>query len=66
MTAAPSLMGKATRGYAAYDVNARRIVFYKDFWLAVSSRIRSEIDVYRRLARHNVLYVATALAGGDI
>lgn len=66
MTRVASLTGRATRGYAAYDQSRNRLVFYKDFWLPNSRKIRREMDTYALLNRQGVPNIATAIAGGDV
>lgn len=58
-------LGRCTRGYVAFEVETRRMVFLKDQWRCVT-RERTELETYRRLHQHNVEYIATPVAGGDI
>ncbi|KAL6305581.1 hypothetical protein BKA93DRAFT_824963 [Sparassis latifolia] len=64
--AAHSLTGRATRGYAAYDMETGGLAFLKDTWRPDSSRTHTEREVYERLYRHDVSNVATLLYGGDM
>lgn len=57
--------GRCTRGYVAFDLESRCLVFLKDQWRA-ETRARTEIETYRRLHRHKVPCIATPVAGGDI
>ncbi|GJE93741.1 hypothetical protein PsYK624_099020 [Phanerochaete sordida] len=61
----PELMGRCTRGYLAFDLAERRLVFLKDAWHNVS-KVHPELHVYRRLHERGVPYIATPIAGGDI
>lgn len=58
--------GRATKGYAAYDVANVRLVFLKDAWRAVSDQIHPELDTYIVLNRDQVCNVPTVLGGGDV
>ena len=60
-----AVFGRCTRGYAAWDVEAKRIVFFKDQWRCVT-RPYTELDAYVRLHEHSVRHIATPVAGGDI
>ncbi|EKM57032.1 uncharacterized protein PHACADRAFT_183570 [Phanerochaete carnosa HHB-10118-sp] len=69
VTTRSSPTGRCTRGYMAFEVEMRRMVFLKDQWRAAPRR--PELDVYRRL--HSRIqdessrkYIATPIAGGDI
>ncbi|GJE92649.1 hypothetical protein PsYK624_088040 [Phanerochaete sordida] len=57
--------GRATRGYIAFEVETKRMVFLKDSWRAVS-RKHTELETYRRLHAAEVEFIATPVAGGDI
>ena len=58
--------GRGTKGYVAYDIDHRRLVFLKDYWYAVHGTVHPEADVYRKLKDARVRYVATLVAGGDV
>lgn len=58
--------GRATKGYAAFDMEKARLVFLKDVWRAVSERIRPELDIYITLNMKQVRNVPTVLGGGDV
>ena len=62
----PSPTGRGTKGYVAYDIDHRRLVFLKDYWYAVHKTVHPEADVYRRLQAAGVQYIATLVAGGDV
>jgi hypothetical protein len=38
----------------------------KDYWRPFGSRLRTELESYERLRKHDVAGVATAIAGGDV
>lgn len=61
-----SLTGRATRGYVAYDIEDNTLVFLKDQWRSHAKSNHPELETYRRLEKHNVSFVATAIAGGDV
>ncbi|KAF7790390.1 hypothetical protein EIP86_001345 [Pleurotus ostreatoroseus] len=63
---AGTLTGRATRGYAAYDIEKQRLVFMKDSWRSDVIGVHPELEVYRRLREKDVKYVATAIGGGDV
>ncbi|GJE86556.1 hypothetical protein PsYK624_026360 [Phanerochaete sordida] len=57
-------LGRSTRGYIAFDLAARKVCFLKDQWrIQVDT---PELEVYARLHRHNVEWIATPIAGGDV
>lgn len=58
--------GRATKGYVAFDLQRRCLVFLKDVWRANSPRIRSELKTYIALNTAGVQYVPTILGGGDV
>lgn len=60
-----SATGRCTRGYIAYDIVNKRLVFFKDQWRALS-RQRTELETYRHLHAHGVQHIATPIAGCDI
>ncbi|KAI0649747.1 hypothetical protein C8Q79DRAFT_1033308 [Trametes meyenii] len=73
---AGSMTGRGTRGFVAYDLEEKRVVYIKDFWRAVSKYIPSERDNYERLY-HSLEdplldaaavgeYFLTLRAGGDV
>ncbi|KAI0672141.1 hypothetical protein C8Q78DRAFT_728722 [Trametes maxima] len=69
-----SLVGRGTRGFVAYDLEDKRIVYVKDSWRAISEDLPSEYNnyqqIYRRLAAkgHKLdrIGLLTVLAGGDV
>ncbi|KAJ3485949.1 hypothetical protein NLI96_g4578 [Meripilus lineatus] len=58
--------GRATRGYVAYDLVNKRLVFLKDYWQPETKSYHLELDTYKRLQAKNVLYVATPVGGGHV
>ncbi|EKM50224.1 uncharacterized protein PHACADRAFT_188541 [Phanerochaete carnosa HHB-10118-sp] len=59
-----SLTGRGGKGYIAYDVDRRRLVFIKEYWRADHPTVHPEVEVYKRLRGAGVTKVATAIAGG--
>lgn len=60
-----SPLGRCTRGYPAFDLEAKRLVWLKDQWRCIA-RPHTELDAYVRLHKHEVPNIATPVAGGDI
>ena len=60
------VVGKATRGYVAYDLNSKQLVFLKDYWQPASPSYHEELDTYARLKKAGVKHIATALGGGPV
>ncbi|EKM56996.1 uncharacterized protein PHACADRAFT_119131 [Phanerochaete carnosa HHB-10118-sp] len=60
-----SPVGRCTRGYAAFDLQTKRLAWLKDQWRCIA-RPHTELDAYIRLHKHGVSYIATPIAGGDI
>ncbi|KAJ3558956.1 hypothetical protein NM688_g624 [Phlebia brevispora] len=58
--------GRATKGFVAYRLANKNLVFLKDFWRPDAKSAVSELDTYERLKKAEVPYVATAIAGGDV
>lgn len=54
------------RAYIAFDIAENRLVFLKDHWRYDAPDFYSESSVYMRLQEHDIQYVATAIAGGDV
>ena len=63
-TPAPSLFGRATKGYIAFDIATGRFVFLKDSWR--SENQTPEYQTHKRLQDASVHYIATLLHGGDL
>ena len=59
-------MGRATRGYVAYDLNSKQLVFLKDYWQPASPSYHEELDTYARLKKAKVEHIATPLGGGPV
>ncbi|GJE92088.1 hypothetical protein PsYK624_082410 [Phanerochaete sordida] len=66
LVAHPSLCGRATRAYIAYDLQQQRLVFTKDSWRDTDHGLQPELDIYRELHAHGVPHVLPALYGGDV
>ena len=62
----PSLLGRATRAYIAYDLREERLVFLKDAWRIDHPKLRPEFDTYRDLKEHDVPHLPEILYGGDV
>ncbi|GJE93731.1 hypothetical protein PsYK624_098920 [Phanerochaete sordida] len=62
---AAGVVGKATRGFVAFEPAAQRMVFLKDQW-PLDAGARNELGVVQHLNAHGVQNVATPLAGGDV
>ena len=58
--------GRATRGYLAYDMVEKRLVFLKDSWRTESTRILAEGMMYAKLKKRNVPFLPDVLAAVDI
>ena len=61
-----SLIGRSTRGYAAYHVQEERLVFLKDCWRVDDETIKSEIDIYKLLFAKDVTSLPDVIALGDV
>ncbi|GJE92091.1 hypothetical protein PsYK624_082440 [Phanerochaete sordida] len=66
LVAHPSLCGRATRAFIAYDLQQQRLVFTKDSWRDTDHGLQPEFDIYRELHAHGVPHVLSALYGGDV
>ncbi|KAH9936639.1 uncharacterized protein B0H18DRAFT_950850 [Fomitopsis serialis] len=64
MSSSPT--GGGTRGYIAYDVAEHRLVFFKECWRVDEPTYHPEGDVYLRLHKNNVQFIATPIAAGDV
>lgn len=62
----PSLFGRCTRGFLAYDVDHRTTRFLKDCWRLDHDRIQAEHDVYARLKAASVQCIMECLCGEDV
>ncbi|THG96898.1 hypothetical protein EW026_g5017 [Hermanssonia centrifuga] len=62
----PFPCGRATRGYIAWDVGRKKLVFLKDTWRPEESSRLSEKEAYETLAEHKVPYVPTFLIAEDV
>ena len=62
----PSLYGRCTRGYLAYDIEDKAVRFLKDSWRLDLDRVRPEHKVYERLQSKSVSFVATCVAHEDV
>lgn len=62
----PSVFGRSTRAYIAYDLQERRLVFMKDSWRVDHPKILVESKTYRTLRRHAVPHIPNVLYAGDV
>ena len=58
--------GRGGKGYVAYDLDHNRCAFLKDYWYTVDDSVHPETEVYQRLRAHQVRFVASLVAGGDV
>ncbi|KAI0727012.1 hypothetical protein C8Q72DRAFT_887002 [Fomitopsis betulina] len=58
--------GSGTKGFIAYDVTEDRLVFLKDCWRPQAETYHPEGEVYLHLHSHNVNFIATPVAAGDV
>ncbi|TBU58897.1 hypothetical protein BD310DRAFT_764502, partial [Dichomitus squalens] len=63
---ASGAVGRTTKGYVAYDVQAKRLVWLKDTWRAWYEDIEREGDVLLRLNKAGVSNVPTVICHGDV
>ena len=57
--------GRATKGYIAYVVGLRRLLFLKTSWRPVSANVTPEAERYRNLYAHDVPYIAKLISAAD-
>ena len=50
-------LGRATRGYIAYHIPRRELIFFKDTWHVVHNRLIPEREACRRLSIQSVRYL---------
>ncbi|KAJ3477491.1 hypothetical protein NLI96_g10424 [Meripilus lineatus] len=60
------IVGRATRGFIAYDLDNQRLVFLKDYWQPDMESYHPELQTYERLRKANVQFIATPLGGGEV
>ncbi|KAH9835398.1 uncharacterized protein C8Q71DRAFT_859028 [Rhodofomes roseus] len=65
-SATNSPAGRGMRGYIAYDVSRRRLVFLKDYWRPCIKSSLFEGEVLHSLRSVGVRYVPTPLAAGIV
>ena len=61
-----SSIGRSTRGFVAYDLAKRRIVWIKDYWRVIGPGMEKEGDIYMELHRHRVPHIPRFDRAGDI
>ncbi|CAL1715112.1 unnamed protein product [Somion occarium] len=65
-TSCPSMFGRATKGFIAFDLVQHDFVWLKDSWRLASQRYHPEWEVYRKLNAKGVKNIATMRCGGDV
>lgn len=60
------ILGRATRGYIAYDIDNKQLNFLKDYWQPVSKSYHPELETYTKLSQAGVERIATPLGGGKL
>ncbi|KAK7692048.1 hypothetical protein QCA50_005453 [Cerrena zonata] len=63
---ADSPCGRATRGYLAYDLKGRKLVFLRDFWRTEDEYITPERIIYAEMEDGEVPFLPIVLAAGDV
>ncbi|KAM5541413.1 hypothetical protein V8D89_004967 [Ganoderma adspersum] len=64
---ADRFVGRFTRGFVAFDLQAQRFCFVKDYWRPLAPhRPRPEHLVYERLHAAQTPFIATLICGGDV
>ena len=61
-----ALIGRATFGYIAYDVERDNLVYLKDFWRVDHPEIQTEGEVYHELQKAQVPNIAKLGRAGDV
>ena len=59
-------VGRGTKGWVCYCIEDDTLAFLKEQWRANAVGVHPEIETYKRLQEHDVHYVATIVAGGDV
>ena len=64
---ADRFVGRFTRGFVAFDLQAQRFCFVKDYWRPLAPhRGRPEHLIYERLHAAQNPFIATLICGGDV
>ena len=61
-----SPFGKGTRGFPAYDLQNKKVVWVKDYWRTDAPDMEKEGDIYADLHRYNIPHIPVFERGGDI
>ncbi|KAI0089404.1 hypothetical protein BDY19DRAFT_1056432 [Irpex rosettiformis] len=61
-----STPGRATRGYIAYHLVRRELVFFKDTWRIEHDCLTAERSILSRLSEAEVPFTPEVLCGGDV
>ena len=64
--ATEALIGRATFGYIAYEVESGNVVYLKDYWRVDHRDVQKEGDVYRELHEAEVSNIARMGRAGDV
>ncbi|KAI0791329.1 hypothetical protein C8Q75DRAFT_732431 [Abortiporus biennis] len=62
----PSIIGRGSKVFVAYDMKDHRLVLLKDVWRVLSSCLHPEHEVYAKLKASNVKHIATVVCAGDV
>lgn len=63
---ADSPCGRSTRGYVAYDLTQKKLVFLKDSWRTEDDYITAEGIIYAEMEDNGVPFLPQVLAAGDV
>ncbi|GJE92048.1 hypothetical protein PsYK624_082010 [Phanerochaete sordida] len=61
-----AMFGRATRAYLTFNLNDHRLVFMKDSWRVIDSRLQPEFQIYQELSAHAVPFIPYPMYGGDV
>jgi hypothetical protein len=61
-----SPFGRCTRGFVAWDITTREIVWIKDYWRVNAEGMEKEGNIYLDLHRHGVPHIPKFSRAGDI
>ncbi|KAL4247544.1 hypothetical protein ABKN59_007356 [Abortiporus biennis] len=61
-----SPFGRATKGFVALDLGEKKLKFLKDSWRYHGGDYHPEIEVYGKLQKAGVKYIAKVEGGGDV
>lgn len=58
--------GRSTRGYLAYSLELKRVMFVKDTWRTEDEGVPSEAEAYKTLLELGVPHLPNVIASGDV